>query len=177
MGPSGPLPLPWRSYLVRVEQPGKNTPQCEWMNEWKAFVWNFILSTIDLLWYVLVRLWSVWKVYHQPIHKTFNGLALLNGTINQSLDLSVFFAFQVIGYSIVAIAFLMQPAMRWLCDRLPSTPRLLVADLFLLFSLVSTINVWRGLWNLLNIYLLPGKVQSRIHSTLLEALVISYLRL
>lgn len=64
-----------------------------------------------------------------------------------------------IGYMVVAIAFLLQPVMRWLCDRLNGAIRLLAADVFLLFSLLGTVNVWRGIWNLLNIYFLPENME------------------
>ncbi|KAJ8942216.1 hypothetical protein NQ314_010116 [Rhamnusium bicolor] len=63
----------------------------------------------------------------------------------------------IIGYTSVAVAFLLQPVMRYLCERFSGTPRLLIADFFILFGLFGTINVWRGIWNLLNIYFLPGK--------------------
>ncbi|GLV32535.1 fuseless [Carabus blaptoides fortunei] len=61
----------------------------------------------------------------------------------------------ILGYTIVAMAFSMQPAMRWLCDRCVGVTRVIVADAFLLFSVIGTINVWRGIWNLLDIYFLP----------------------
>ncbi|KAF5295362.1 hypothetical protein FQR65_LT01552 [Abscondita terminalis] len=61
----------------------------------------------------------------------------------------------IFGYSIVAMAFLLQPIMRWLCDRITGIPRIIAADIFLLFSFVGTVNVWRGIWNLLNIYFMP----------------------
>lgn len=67
--------------------------------------------------------------------------------------------FQIVGYSAVAIAFMLQPLMRWLCDRITGFSRLLVADIFLLLSLIGTVNVWRGIWNLLNIYLLPDNLE------------------
>ncbi|XP_017781763.1 PREDICTED: uncharacterized protein LOC108566416 isoform X2 [Nicrophorus vespilloides] len=65
----------------------------------------------------------------------------------------------VLGYMSVAVAFLMQPAMRWLCDRINGAARLFAADVFLLFSLFGTLNVWRGIWNLLNIYFLPDNLE------------------
>ncbi|KAF5285639.1 hypothetical protein FQA39_LY16545 [Lamprigera yunnana] len=61
----------------------------------------------------------------------------------------------VLGYTIVAIAFMIQPIMRWICDRITGIARLLVTDVFLFFSFLGTVNVWRGIWNLLNIYFLP----------------------
>ncbi|XP_022918482.1 uncharacterized protein [Onthophagus taurus] len=61
----------------------------------------------------------------------------------------------VIGYLAVGLAFLLQPVMRWVCDRLQGGLRLIAADIFLLFSLFGTVNVWRGIWTLLNLYFLP----------------------
>ncbi|XP_008197613.1 uncharacterized protein fusl isoform X1 [Tribolium castaneum] len=66
----------------------------------------------------------------------------------------------IVGYSAVAIAFMLQPLMRWLCDRITGFSRLLVADVFLILSLIGTVNVWRGIWNLLNIYLLPDNLEA-----------------
>ncbi|GJQ80420.1 fusl [Trypoxylus dichotomus] len=65
----------------------------------------------------------------------------------------------VIGYVIVALAFMLQPGMRWICDRLTGAVRLLAADLFLIFSLCGTVNLWRGVWMLLNIYFLPDQME------------------
>lgn len=144
-----------------------------------VFVWRGMWVLLDLFlfpedevlsaWSSLVRI--AWMEQLSYPFTSYSGKMQFHLSISQHAALAInytytvsvklwslyFFSLQVVGYSIVAIAFLMQPAMRWLCDRLSATPRLLVADLFLLFSLVSTINVWRGLWNLLNIYLLPGK--------------------
>lgn len=64
---------------------------------------------------------------------------------------------KAIGYGIVAITFALQSLMKWACDRLTGFWRVAVADLFLFFSFVGTVNVWRGVWQLLEIYFLPGK--------------------
>lgn len=63
--------------------------------------------------------------------------------------------FQAIGYSIVAVTFCLQPLMRYACARLQGLVRLLVADAFLLLSFLGTVNVWRGIWNALDLWLLP----------------------
>ncbi|KAG5899902.1 hypothetical protein JTB14_002454 [Gonioctena quinquepunctata] len=65
----------------------------------------------------------------------------------------------ILGYICVIFAFILQPAMRYICERLSGFPRLLVADLFILFALFGTVNVWRGIWNLLNIYFLPDDME------------------
>ncbi|CAH1101314.1 unnamed protein product [Psylliodes chrysocephalus] len=65
----------------------------------------------------------------------------------------------VLGYLVVASAFLLQPLMKYLCERLTGTTRLLIADTFVLYALFGTVNVWRGIWNLLNIYFLPDNLE------------------
>lgn len=65
--------------------------------------------------------------------------------------------FQAIGYGIVAVTFALQPVMRWTCERLTGLWRLATADLFLFFSFLGTINVWRAVWGLLDIYFIPGE--------------------
>lgn len=47
--------------------------------------------------------------------------------------------------------------MRWICDRLNGILRIIIADVYILFALIGTINIWRGIWNLLDHYFLPGK--------------------
>jgi hypothetical protein len=67
--------------------------------------------------------------------------------------------FQIIGYAIVGITFSLQPVMKWACERLEGFWRVIVADIFLFFSFVGTVNVWRGIWGLLDIYFLPGRFE------------------
>ncbi|XP_046589538.1 uncharacterized protein LOC107227151 isoform X3 [Neodiprion lecontei] len=61
----------------------------------------------------------------------------------------------VIGYTFVVITFSLQPIMCCICDRLKGLSRLIVADLFMLLSFVATVNVWRGVWNVLDLWFLP----------------------
>ncbi|XP_014218619.1 uncharacterized protein LOC106646916 [Copidosoma floridanum] len=61
----------------------------------------------------------------------------------------------VIGYVIVVVSFTLQPLMRCTCSRLTGLARLLAADGYLLVSFIGTVNVWRGIWNVLDLYLLP----------------------
>lgn len=48
--------------------------------------------------------------------------------------------------------------MRYICARLQERllARLMVADSFLLLSFLGTVNVWRGIWNALDLWLLPN---------------------
>jgi hypothetical protein len=63
---------------------------------------------------------------------------------------------KIIGYGIVGITFGLQPIMKWACERLEGVWRVAAADLFLFLSFVGTVNVWRGVWHLLDDYFLPG---------------------
>ncbi|EGI58386.1 PREDICTED: uncharacterized protein LOC105152943 isoform X1 [Acromyrmex echinatior] len=60
-----------------------------------------------------------------------------------------------IGYFIVIVTFCLQPLMRYICARLQGLVRLMVADVFLFLSFLGTVNVWRGIWNALDLWLLP----------------------
>jgi hypothetical protein len=68
------------------------------------------------------------------------------------------FNFQVLGYIIVLLAFSLQPILKSFCGRLVGFWRVCVVDVYLFFSFCGTINVWRGIWLMLNIYFLPGKL-------------------
>jgi len=68
------------------------------------------------------------------------------------------FEFQVLGYIIVLLAFSLQSILKSLCGRLVGFWRVCLVDVYLFFSFCGTINVWRGIWLLLNIYFLPGKL-------------------
>ncbi|XP_035723250.1 uncharacterized protein LOC118442130 [Vespa mandarinia] len=63
-----------------------------------------------------------------------------------------------IGYIIVVVTFSLQPLMRYVCARLEGLSRLIAADAFLLLSFLGTVNVWRGIWNLLDLWLLPNNL-------------------
>ncbi|KAJ1519725.1 hypothetical protein ONE63_004983 [Megalurothrips usitatus] len=62
----------------------------------------------------------------------------------------------VIGYCITILAFSLQPCMMSVVQRLEGFWRVLVVDVYHLFSFFGTVNVWRGVWNLLNVYFLPN---------------------
>ncbi|XP_018407471.1 PREDICTED: uncharacterized protein LOC108783410 [Cyphomyrmex costatus] len=64
-----------------------------------------------------------------------------------------------IGYFIVALTFCLQPLMRYICARLQGLVRLMVADVFLFLSFLGTVNVWRGIWNALDLWLLPDNLE------------------
>lgn len=82
----------------------------------------------------------------------------LQNKYETNLTIYLVFLLQIIGYIIVAVTFLLQPLMKWACERLEGFARVLVADIFLFTSFVGTVNVWRGVWQLLDIYFLPGEL-------------------
>lgn len=99
------------------------------------------------------RLWHAYcTLYSEAYARSLSGLEL-----NENSWIHVSFFLQAIGYGFTAVTFSMQSLMKWACDRLTGWKRLVVADLFLAFSFIGTINVWRGIWQLLDIYCLPGK--------------------
>ncbi|CAG2057275.1 unnamed protein product [Timema podura] len=78
----------------------------------------------------------------------------------------------VLGYGIVFFTFALQTPMKLVCNRLKGIPRLLVADIYLFLSFCGTVNVWRGIWNLLNIYFIPENLELSYWVTYLVSLMI-----
>ena len=66
---------------------------------------------------------------------------------------------QGIGYGVTAAGFALQIPARLACEKLSGGLRLVVADAYQFLCFCGTVNLWRGVWNLLNVYLLPGKSQ------------------
>ncbi|KAK6636152.1 hypothetical protein RUM43_009804 [Polyplax serrata] len=60
-----------------------------------------------------------------------------------------------IGYVMVIIVFCLQAPIQKITERMTGYWKLIVADIYIFLSFIATINLWRGIWNLLNIYFLP----------------------
>ncbi|XP_060863733.1 uncharacterized protein LOC132940260 isoform X2 [Metopolophium dirhodum] len=61
----------------------------------------------------------------------------------------------VIGYSVVLLAFALQPAIKKLVNKVNGFKRILFVDVYLLFSFFGAVNVWRGVWAMLDIHFIP----------------------
>ncbi|KAL2751347.1 uncharacterized protein V1477_000505 [Vespula maculifrons] len=85
--------------------------------------------------------WILFDLYLLPEDREYSALGSL-----------------AIGYIIVVVTFSLQPLMRYVCARLEGLARLIAADAFLLLSFLGTVNVWRGIWNLLDLWLLPNNL-------------------
>lgn len=113
------------------------------------------------------------KSHCLPINaKRINNLSLLFSVINQNthsfslsnylnqktlqFNCNPFNLWQAIGYGVVAVTFALQPVMKWACDHLTGLWRIGVCDAFLFFSFIGTVNVWRGIWQILDLLFMPG---------------------
>jgi Fuseless len=54
------------------------------------------------------------------------------------------------------LAFTLQVPLASFCARVDGFWRIVVYDLFVAVAYVGAVNVWRGLWILYDLYLLPG---------------------
>ncbi|XP_053612487.1 uncharacterized protein fusl isoform X1 [Plodia interpunctella] len=61
----------------------------------------------------------------------------------------------IVGYALVVATFALQAPIRWAAARLHGAPRLLLADVYHLVSFLATVNVWRGVWGMLDLYFFP----------------------
>ncbi|XP_076274721.1 uncharacterized protein LOC143205353 [Rhynchophorus ferrugineus] len=61
----------------------------------------------------------------------------------------------VLGILSVGMVYRIQARMKNLCAILQGFSKLVLADCYILLSIISTVFYWRGIWNLLQIYLIP----------------------
>ncbi|EFX65689.1 hypothetical protein DAPPUDRAFT_65344 [Daphnia pulex] len=83
----------------------------------------------------------------------------------------------VLGYSTSLLAFALQAPLAAVCSRATGFWRIVVMDAFTAIAYVGSVNVWRGLWNLYDIYLFPDhKVWSNLltHAAGLIVLILCY---
>ncbi|XP_034098972.1 uncharacterized protein LOC117564365 [Drosophila albomicans] len=61
----------------------------------------------------------------------------------------------LIGYLTVFVTFIIQPLMRYVCRRINGILKLIICDIYYLMIFFGAVNAWRGIWNLLDVYLYP----------------------
>lgn len=62
-----------------------------------------------------------------------------------------FSLFKLIGFTLTILIFLLESAVAFLCKKF-SEYQILIQDAFMLICLLATVNVWRGIWMLLDIF-------------------------
>ncbi|KAH8399568.1 hypothetical protein KR222_009851, partial [Zaprionus bogoriensis] len=62
----------------------------------------------------------------------------------------------LIGYLTVFVTFVIQPLMRYVCRRISGILKLIICDIYYLMSFFGAVNAWRGIWNLLDVYVYPA---------------------
>ncbi|XP_055919154.1 uncharacterized protein LOC129951158 [Eupeodes corollae] len=82
----------------------------------------------------------------------------------------------IIGYGVTLITFVLQPIFRWICGNSIGRLKLFLADTYYLMSFMGSVNVWRGIWMLLDIYLYPDSpLKSCLISHLVPFLILTFL--
>ncbi|TMW54886.1 hypothetical protein DOY81_000119 [Sarcophaga bullata] len=61
----------------------------------------------------------------------------------------------IIGYITVFFTFILHPLVRWICKRIRGLIKLVFCDLYYFSEFFGAVNAWRGIWNLLDVYLYP----------------------
>ncbi|XP_026804544.1 uncharacterized protein LOC113548076 isoform X2 [Rhopalosiphum maidis] len=107
--------------------------------------WLYVLDSffsVCIIGSLVVIVWrGVWSLMDEYIYP---------GDDNTSAILSL-----VIGYSVVLLAFALQPAVKKLVNKINGLKRILAVDVYLLFSFFGAVNVWRGVWIMLDIHFIP----------------------
>ncbi|CAG5083358.1 Protein of unknown function [Cotesia congregata] len=122
-------------HLYTEQNPNTNT------RDWTLYVLDCLFSVGivgTLVVFVWRGIWVLLDLHLFPDNREYSSICSL-----------------IIGYVIVAITFCLQPVMRYACSRIQGLPRLLAADAFLLLSFIGTVNVWRGVWSMLDLWFIP----------------------
>ncbi|KAG7306224.1 hypothetical protein JYU34_008827 [Plutella xylostella] len=115
----------------------------------------FRTSSRDLAQYALDCIFSVAVVGSLVVFVWRGSWALLDIYLFPDDLAKSYWTSLIGGYVLVAITFLLQAPLRWAAARLHGAARLLLADLYHLLSFLATVNVWRSVWGLLDLYLYP----------------------
>lgn len=107
-----------------------------WLYVLDCFFSVFIIGTLVV--FVWRGFWCLLDIYLFPDREVLSAWGSLT-----------------VGYVLVFSTFLTQPLMKSIVTKISGFWRLFAVDIYLIFSFCGTVNVWRGVWNLLNLYLLP----------------------
>ncbi|VVC30492.1 Protein fuseless [Cinara cedri] len=107
--------------------------------------WLYVLDSffsVCIIGSLVVIVWrGVWNIMDKCLYP-------------ETMDFSAILSL-IIGYTIVLTAFALQPVIKKFVNKLSGFKKLLTVDIYLLFSFVGAVNVWRGLWILLDHYFIP----------------------
>ncbi|CAG9785789.1 unnamed protein product [Diatraea saccharalis] len=115
----------------------------------------FRTSTRETAFYILDCVFSVAVVGSLVVFVWRGSWALLDIFLFPDDQVKSYWTSLIVGYSVVIATFSLQAPIRWVTARLHGAPRLLLADVYHLISFVATVNVWRGFWGMLDVYLFP----------------------
>ena len=106
-------------------------------------------------------LWGIMDLTLYPDDKAKSAWgSLVSDFIQYQQNFSTFKNFsslQIIGYITVFFTFILHPLVRWICKRIRGLMKLVFCDLYYFSEFFGAVNAWRGIWNLLDVYLYPGK--------------------
>ncbi|XP_039283988.1 uncharacterized protein LOC111059918 isoform X3 [Nilaparvata lugens] len=124
------------------QEPKKSDTRDTWLYVLDCFFSVFVIGTLVV--FVWRGCWCLLDMYLFPDREDLSAWGSL-----------------IMGYILVFSTFATQPLVKSIVSRISGLLRLITVDIYLILSFCGTVNVWRGVWNLLNIYFLPdNKVMS-----------------
>ncbi|XP_013107366.1 uncharacterized protein LOC106087031 [Stomoxys calcitrans] len=64
----------------------------------------------------------------------------------------------IMGYTTVALTFVLHPIVRWISKRINGFFKLVFCDIYYFAEFFGAVNAWRGIWNLLDVYVYPDNL-------------------
>ncbi|XP_045768118.1 uncharacterized protein LOC123869297 isoform X5 [Maniola jurtina] len=132
----------------------------------------FRTSSRETALYILDCVFSVTVVGSLVVFVWRGSWALLDIFLYPHDQVKSFWTSLVVGYSLVILTFAAQAPVRWAVAKLHGAPRLLLADVYHLISFFATVNVWRGIWGLLDVYFFPDSPKLSNWSSHIVSLVL-----
>uniref|UniRef100_A0A1A9WUD2 Fuseless n=1 Tax=Glossina brevipalpis TaxID=37001 RepID=A0A1A9WUD2_9MUSC len=64
----------------------------------------------------------------------------------------------MMGCITVTLTYILHPIIRWMCDHIDGICKLIICDIYYLAEFYGAVNTWRGIWNLLDVYVYPDNL-------------------
>ncbi|KAL9923358.1 transmembrane protein fuseless isoform 1-T3 [Glossina fuscipes fuscipes] len=64
----------------------------------------------------------------------------------------------MMGCVTVTLTYVLHPIVRWMCDHIDGVCKLIICDIYYLAEFFGAVNTWRGIWNLLDVYIYPDNL-------------------
>ncbi|XP_028900718.1 uncharacterized protein LOC105219245 isoform X4 [Zeugodacus cucurbitae] len=141
---------------------------CDWLTSADSLIIIAAVTLVSLMFLIATR--TVRNLSAAPYAVTMDHKS-------DYFDVDTMFKIPILGYITVVITFVIRPIIRCICKKIDGICKLIICDVFYFLIFFGAVNAWRGIWNLLDIYLYPdNKILSYWLTHLIPFLVLAALK-